>query len=85
MKEIPHQEKTVEETQVSQDSYLHSKYAPKESDYVGHVMTLTVETIRSIASLRFNVDISTKDVLIEMIQIAINILQPDFITPKILG
>ena len=47
--------------------YLYFKYAPKESDYVEHVMTLTVETIRSIASLRFNVDISTKDIPIEMI------------------
>ena len=25
--------------------YLHSKHASKESDYVEHVMTLTVETI----------------------------------------
>ena len=48
--------------------YLHSKYAPKESYDVEHVMTLTVETFRSIASLRYNVDISTKDVPIEMIQ-----------------
>ena len=62
--------------------YLHSKYVPKESDYVEHVMTLTVESIQSIASLRFNVDISTKDVPIEMIQIAINTLQFDSITPK---
>ena len=31
--------------------YLHSKYAPKKSDYVEHVMTLTVEKIQSIASL----------------------------------
>ena len=45
-------------------------------------MTLTVETIQSIASLRFNVDISTEDVPIEMIQIAINTLQSDSITPK---
>ena len=45
-------------------------------------MTLTVENIRSIASLRYNVDISTKDVSIEMIQIAINTLQSDSITPE---
>ena len=44
--------------------YLHSKYAPKESDNVE----------RSIASLRSNVNISTEDVPIEMIQIAINTL-----------
>ena len=31
--------------------YLHSKYTPKNSDYVEHVMTLTVENIRSITSL----------------------------------
>ena len=61
---------------------MYSKYAPKELDYVEHVMTLTVETIQSIASLRFNVDISTEDVPIEMIQIAINTLQSDSITPK---
>ena len=54
--------------------HLHSKYAPKESDYVEHVMTLTVENIRSIACLRYNVDITTEDVPIEMIQIAINTL-----------
>ena len=45
-------------------------------------MTLTVETIQSIASLWLNVDISTKDVPIEMIQITINTLQSDSITPK---
>ena len=45
-------------------------------------MILTVETIRSIASLSFNVDISTEDVPIEMIQIAINTLQSDSITPE---
>ena len=45
-------------------------------------MTLTVETIQSIASLRFNVDISTEDLPIEMIQIAINTLQFDSITPE---
>ena len=62
--------------------YLHSKYAPKESDHVEHVMTLTVENIWSIASLRYNVGIFTKDVPIEMIQIAINTLQSDSITPE---
>ena len=32
--------------------HLYSKYAPKESDYEEHVMTLIVENIRSIAELR---------------------------------
>ena len=45
-------------------------------------MTLTVENILAIASLRYNLNISTKDVPIEMIQIAINILQSDSITPE---
>ena len=45
-------------------------------------MTLTVENIRSIASLLYNLDISTKDVPIEMIEIAINTLQFDSITPE---
>ena len=45
-------------------------------------MTLTVENICSIASLRYNVDISTEDVSIEMIQIATNTLQFDSITPE---
>ena len=45
-------------------------------------MTLTIETIRSITSLRFNVDISTEDVPIEMMQIVINTLQSNSITPK---
>ena len=62
--------------------HLHSKYAPKESDYVEHVMTLTVENIRSIARLQYNHDITTEDVPIEMIQIAINTLQSDSITPE---
>ena len=61
---------------------LHSKYAPHESDYVEHVMTLIVANIRSIASLRYNLDIATKDIPIEMIQIAIHTLQSDSITPK---
>ena len=62
--------------------HLHSKYAPKESDYVEHVMTLTVENIRSITSLRYDLDMSTKDVPIEIIQIAIHTLQSDSITPE---
>ena len=45
-------------------------------------MTLTVKKICSIASLRYNIDISTKDVPIEMIQIAINTLQSNSITPE---
>ena len=45
-------------------------------------MTLTVDNIRDIASLRYNLEISTKDVPIEMIQIAINTLQSDSITPE---
>lgn len=51
-------------------------------DYVEHVMTLTVETIQSVVSLRSNIDIFTQDVPIEMIQIVINTLQSDPITPK---
>ena len=62
--------------------HLHSKYAPKKSDYAEHVRTLTVENIWLIASLRYNLDISTKDVPIEMTQIAINTLQSDFILPE---
>ena len=45
-------------------------------------MTLTDENIWSIASLQYNLDISTKDVHIEMIQIGINTLQSDSITPE---
>ena len=62
--------------------HLNSKYAPHESDYIEHVMTLTVENIRSIASLRYNCDFSPELVPIEMIQIAINTLQSDSITPE---
>ena len=62
--------------------YLNSKYAPKELDYVEHVISLTVETARYIASLRFNVDIPTKDVIIEMIKIVDNASQSNSITPK---
>ena len=54
--------------------HLHLKYTPKESNYEEHVMTLTVESIRSIAQLRYNHDITPKDVPIEMIQITINTL-----------
>ena len=54
--------------------HLHSKYAPKGFDYEDHVMSLTVENIRSIARLRYNHDITPEDVPIEMIQIAINTL-----------
>lgn len=58
------------------------KYAPKEFDYVEHVMMLTVKNIRSIARLQYNHDITPEDVPIEMIQIAINTLQSDSITPE---
>ena len=53
-----------------------------ESNYVEHVMTLTVENIQSIARLRYNHDITPEDVPIKMIQIAINSLQSDSITPE---
>ena len=39
--------------------------------YVKHVMTLTVKDIWSIASLRYNLDISTENVPIEIVQIVI--------------
>ena len=45
-------------------------------------MTLAVENIQPIAALRYNYDITTEDVPIEMIQIVINTLQSDFITPE---
>ena len=43
-------------------------------------MTLTVKNIRSITALRYNLDISTEDVPIEIIQIAIYTLQSDSFT-----
>ena len=46
------------------------------------MITLTVENIRSIARLRYNHDITPEDISIEMIQIAINTLQSDSITPE---
>ena len=45
--------------------HLHSKYAPEEFDYVEHVMTLTVQTIRYVASLWYILDMSTKDDLLK--------------------
>ena len=45
-------------------------------------MTLTVENVWSIARLRYNHNIITKGVPIEMIQIAMNNLQSDSITPE---
>ena len=55
---------------------------PKESDYKEHVMILTVENICSIVRLQYNHDITPKGVPIEMIQIAINTLQSNSITPE---
>ena len=45
-------------------------------------MILTVKDVWSIAALQYNCDITTKDVPIEMIQIAICMLQSDSITPE---
>ena len=45
-------------------------------------MRMIVKNIRSIARLRYNHDITTEDVPIEMIQIAINTLQSYSITPE---
>ena len=45
-------------------------------------MTLAVKNIRAIAALRYNCYITTIDVLIEMVQISINTLQSDSITPE---
>ena len=45
-------------------------------------MTLTVNNIRSIAGLRYDYDITAEDVPIKMIQIAIYMLQSNFITSE---
>ena len=49
--------------------YLHLIYAPKVSNYVEYSIALTVENIRSIASLCYYLDISMEDVSIEMIKL----------------
>ena len=49
--------------------HLYSKYDTNEIDFEEHVMTLTVENIRAIASLQYNLNISTKDVPIEMLKL----------------
>ena len=46
------------------------------------MITLKVENIWSISALRYNCDITTEDVPIEMIQIPIHMLQSDSITPE---
>jgi hypothetical protein len=56
-----------------QINLLLAKYAPVESDYTEHVMSLDIESIRAIASLRHtNVDMSEDAIPNEMIKIAIN-------------
>jgi ATP/maltotriose-dependent transcriptional regulator MalT len=62
---------------------LLAKYAHKESDYTEHVMYLTIESIRAIASIRHaNVDMSEEAIPNELIKIAINTLNSDSITSE---
>ena len=60
--------------------HLHSKYVLYKSDHVEHVMILRVKNIWSIATLRYNYDVTTEDVPIEMFQFAINTLHANSIT-----
>ena len=51
--------------------HLHSKYAPHNSDYVEYMMTPIVKNILPIVTFRYNCEITTEYVPIEIITIAI--------------
>ena len=62
---------------------LMQKYAPTEADSEEHVLTLSVEDIRAIASIRFtDRDMSEDAIPSEMIKVCINTLNSDFMTPE---
>ena len=57
-----------------------SKIAPAERDYEEHILSLNLESVRAIAGLRYpEQDLSEDSIPSEMIQIAIRILQSDYI------
>ena len=59
------------------------KYTPTEADPDEHVLNLSVEDIRAIASIRFtDVDISEDAIPSEMIKVCINTLNSDHMTLK---
>ena len=60
-----------------------SKIAPAEDDYEKHILSLNLESIRAIASLRHpDQDLSEDYIPSKMIQIAIRTLQSDSVTPE---
>ena len=60
-----------------------SKLAPAEDDYEEYILSLNLESIRAIASLRHSdLYLSEDSIPSDMIQIAIRTLQLDSITPE---
>ena len=48
-----------------------AKFAPMESDYEDHIMSLDIDMVRAIASIRTGLDMEYTEIPTEMIQIAI--------------
>jgi hypothetical protein len=75
--------KRPKQPSTKQINCLLAKYAPMESDYTEHVMSLKTESIRAIASLHHtNVDMSEEAIPNKIIKIAINTLNSDSITAE---
>ena len=58
------------------------KLAPTDVELEEHVMSLSIEDIRAIASVRHRIDISELAISSEMIQLCINTLNSDHMTKE---
>ena len=59
-----------------------NKFAPIDMELEEHVMSLSIEDIRAIATVRHGIDMSESAISLEMIQLCINTLNSDHMTKK---
>ena len=77
------QEEKMEEEKVLAVTNFIQKFAPTNMEMEEHVMSLSVEDIRAIASIRHeDVDMSPEAISSEMIQLCINTLNSDHMTKE---
>ena len=58
------------------------KFAPTDMELEEHVMSLLIEDIRAIATVRHGIDMSESAISSEMIQLCINTLNSDHMTKE---
>ena len=81
VKRHPKRKRWKKKTKLTITNFI-QKFAPTDMELVEHVMSLSIEDIRAIASVRHGIDMSVLAISSEMIQLCINTLNSDHMTKE---